>query len=214
MKLKVKELKPKLIKLVPRQNSKMVNYPPTKMNWMPKYSRESVAYKFLNREFRNKRHSTKKPDEKFDNPKFRGIGSRGKQMNHKENLSRADGYNPLRKEKVVQDINLDEVAIQEQMQLNFKGTELKGKRITDKSEAIACINQYGGKRKFNRGGQGGGIRSGLYSGGLMMRAYEKAQIKKPNKDFIDEDEDEFSNLQELIQSEQTDSDIKTSNSGL
>lgn len=185
------------------------------MNWMPKYSRESVAYNFLNKEFRQKRHTTKKPDEKFDNPRFRGIGSRGKQMNHKENLSRADGYNPLRKEKVVPDVNLDEVAIQEQMQLNYRGSELKGKRITDKSEAIAWINKYGGKKKYNRGGNAGGRRSGLYSGGLMMRAYEKAQIKKPNQDFIDKEDDEFSNLQNLIQENQIpNSDIKTSDGGI
>ena len=135
-------------------------------------------------------------------------------MNHKEDLSRADGYNSLRREKPEQEMNLDEVAIQEQMQLNFKGTELKGRRITDKSEAIKWINEYGGKKKYNRGGNAGGRRSGMYSGGLMMRAYEKAQIKKSSGDFIDKEEDEFSNLQDMIQMEQTDSNIKTANDGL
>jgi hypothetical protein len=198
-----------------RSEQKLVNYPPTKVNFAPRWNRENVAYNFINREFRAKRHMPLPLDKKHYNKSFTGNGARGKMRHDKEDLSKVTGYQKLVREKKKNNININEVALQEKRQINFDGAELKGKRTTIKSEGLAYIREYGGKKKYNRGGQAGGRRSGAYSGGLMMRQYEREQIKQSSADKMVVEDDEFSNVQALIQKQQIpDSNIKTDSLGI
>lgn len=154
-------------------------------------------------------------DQKFYNKSFTGNGARGKMRHDKEDLSKVTGYQKLVKEKKKKNININEVALQEKRQINFDGAELKGKRTTIKSEGLDYIRQYGGKKKYNRGGQGGGRRSGAYSGGLMMRQYEREQIKQSSADKMVVEDDEFSNVQALIQQQQIPNNkLKTDSLGI
>jgi len=174
-----------------------------------------VAYNFINKEFRAKRHMGRPLDQKFYNKSFTGNGARGKMRHDKEDLSKVTGYQKLVKEKKKKNININEVALQEKRQINFDGAELKGKRTTIKSEGLDYIRQYGGKKKYNRGGQGGGRRSGAYSGGLMMRQYEREQIKQSSADKMVVEDDEFSNVQALIQQQQIPNNkLKTDSLGI
>ena len=129
-------------------------------------------------------------------------------------LKKSVGKEKLIREKTIkEETNLDEVAVQEYMQLNFKGAELKGKSITDKKEAIDYIKKN--NIKYNRGGNAGGRRSGLFSGGMMMREYERSQVKFSSEDFNEpEIDDEFEQLQNKIEKSQIDSNIMISSDGL
>lgn len=139
-------------------------------------------------------------DQKYYNKRFTGNGARGKMQHDKEDMSKVTGYQKLVKEKATKNININELALQEKRELNYNGAEVKGRRITLKSPAKDYIRQV--NKKYNRGGQGGGRRSGAYSGGLMMRMYEQQQIKQSSEDRLVEEDDEFSNIQSLIQEHQ------------
>ena len=141
-------------------------------------------------------------DKMHYNKSFTGNGAKGKMRHDKEDLSKVTGYQKLVREKKKNNINFDEVGLQEKREINFDGAELKGKRVTLRSDGLAYIREYGGKKKYNRGGQAGGRRSGAYSGGLMMREYERMQIKQSSGDKMVEEDDEFSNVQALIQKQQ------------
>jgi len=154
-------------------------------------------------------------DKMHYNKSFTGNGAKGKMRHDKEDLSKVTGYQKLVKEKKTNNINIDEVALQEKREINFDGAELRGRRLTLKSEGLAYIREYGGKKKYNRGGQGGGRRSGAYSGGLMMREYERMQIKQTSADKMVAEDDEFSNIQALIQKQQIpNNNYKVSSTGL
>jgi len=115
--------------------------------------------------------------------------------------------------KIRKNINFNEVAVQEKRDLNFNGAELKGRRITLKTNARDYINNN--KKKYNRGGQGGGRRSGAYSGGLMMREYERQQIKTKSGDKLVDESDEFSNLQHLMEKQAAPNNkLKVSSTGI
>ena len=149
------------------------------------------------------------------NKSFTGNGAKGKMRHDKEDLSKVTGYQKLVRQKKKNNINIDEVALQEKREINFDGAELRGRRITLRSEGLEYIREYGGKKKYNRGGQAGGRRSGAYSGGLMMRQYEREQIKQSSADKMVEEDDEFSNVQALIQKQQIpNSKIKTDSLGI
>lgn len=199
MKLKPITYQVKKIPYVPRKEAKQINYPPTKVNFTPRWNRVNVAYNYINKEFRAKTNMPLPLDKMHYNKSFTGNGARGKMRHDKTDLSKVTGYQKLVKEKKKKNINIDELALQEKRQINFDGAELKGKRVTLKSEGLEYIREYGGRKKYNRGGQGGGRRSGAYSGGLMMRQYEKEQIKKPSNDKRVLENDEFGNLQDMIQ---------------
>jgi len=188
------------------------------MPWMPNYKEQNRGFNFFNKEFRDKRFTTPKINKSYYNEKFLGIGARGKKRNDLEpqSIKKADGYKGLRKERPEKVINLDEVAVQEKRQLNFEGAPLRGYRITDKQEAQQFINEYGGKKKYNRGGKTSN-RSGAYSAGFMMRSYEKEQIKLSSKDFEVREDDEFKNLADMVLKAQDPNnkiDIKTSAEGV
>lgn len=170
----------------------------TKMNWIPNYKEQNRGFNFYNKEFRNKRFTVQPINKRFYNEKFLGIGARGRQRNdlEGESVKRADGYGKLKKERPEQLIELDEIAVVEKRQMNFEGAPLKGYRITNRQEAVRYINEFGGKRKYNRGGKVS-RQSGLYGGGYMMRAYEQAQIKQSSNDFVVE-ADEFKNLADMV----------------
>lgn len=148
------------------------------------------------------------------NDSFTGNGAHGSYNHNMTDLKKSVGKEKLIREKTIkEETNLDEVAVQEYMQLNFKGAELKGKRITDKKEAIDYIKKN--NIKYNRGGNAGGRRSGLFSGGMMMREYERSQVKFSSEDFNEpEIDDEFEQLQNKIEKSQIDSNIMISSDGL
>lgn len=184
------------------------------MDIAPKWSREDVAFNFINKDFRKNRHMVRPLNKNIHDNRWTSNGGHGIYRHDITNLVKAAGKETLIREKPIkEETNLDEVAVQEYMQLNFKGAELKGKRITDPKEAIEYIKNT--SKKYNRGGQAGGRRTGLFSGGMRMREYEKAQIKLSSEDFNQaEEDDEFESLQSRIEKQETDSNIKKSESGL
>ena len=180
-----------------RSEQKVVNYPPTKLNFVPKWSRQNVAFNFINKNFRAKRNMPMPIDQKYYNKRFSGNGARGKMNHDQEDMSKVTGYQKLVKEKTTKNININELALQQNRELNYNGAEVRGKRITLKGPAKDYIRQN--NKKYNRGGKAGSRRSGAYSGGLKMRLFEKQQIKLSSADKMVEEKDEFSNLQNLIQ---------------
>jgi len=183
-----------------RKNLTLTNYPPKKLQVVPQWSKEDSAFNFINKEFRKNRNAVKKMNNKYFNKSFTGNGARGHMKHDKEDLSKVTGYQKLRKEKPKKHININEEGLAEKREINYNGAELKGKRITLSSVGKAYIKEN--SKKWNRGGQGGGRRSGMFSGGLSMRWYEAHQIKKPSGDKQVVEKDEFSNLQNLIQKQQ------------
>jgi hypothetical protein len=216
MKLKNLEFKPNEIITLAQRGSNPKNYQTIKYDFVPKWNREMVAFNFINEDFRKNRHQTRPIPNNIHNNKWGSNGGHGTYNHDKTDLTKMAGKETLIREKPVkEETNLNEVAVQEYMQLNFKGAELKGKQITDKKEAIEWIRQNGGSIKYNRGGNAGGRRSGLYSGGMMMREYEKAQVKMSNQNFMQpEEDDEFETLQSRIQEQETDSNIMVGGEGL
>ena len=180
----------------------------------PKWSREDVAFNFINKDFRKNRHTVRKMNKNIHDNRWTSNGGHGIYRHDITNLVKVAGKEKLIREKLInEDTNLNEIAVQEYMQLNFKGTELKGKRITNKKEAIDYIKSI--SKKYNRGGNGGGRRTGLYSGGMRMREYEKIQLKLSAEDFNQaEEDDEFESLQSKIEKQETDSNIKIGHDGL
>ena len=213
MKLKPITYEIKKIPYSQRKDQKQINYPPKKVTWAPRWNREAVAYNFINKEFRAKRHLPLPLDKKIYNKRFTGNGAHGRYHHDKEDLSKVTGYNKLKSMKIRKNINFNEVAIQEKRDLNFNGAELKGRRTTLKTNARDYINNN--KKKYNRGGQGGGRRSGAYSGGLMMREYERQQIKTKSGDKLVDESDEFSNLQDLMEEQAVPNNkLKVSSTGI
>ena len=199
--------------LVDLQKGKQKNFETSKMN-PPKWSREDVAFNFINKDFRKNRHTVRKMNKNIHDNRWTSNGGHGIYRHDITNLVKVAGKEKLIREKLInEDTNLNEIAVQEYMQLNFKGTELKGKRITNKKEAIDYIKST--SKKYNRGGNAGGRRTGLYSAGRRMREYEKIQLKLSAEDFNQaEEDDEFESLQSKIEKQETDSNIKIGHDGL
>lgn len=179
-----------------------------------RWGRERVAFNFMNKEFRKNRHLVRPLSTSIYNNKFTSNGGHGVYEHDKTNLVKIAGREKLIKEKEInEEINFDELKIIEKTQINFKGAELKGKRITNKKEALQNIKNL--RVKYNRGGNAGGRRSGLFSGGLAMREYEKEQVRLSSQDFEEPvEDDEFETLQSRIQEQEQNTDIMISGEGL
>ena len=97
------------------------------------------------------------------------------------------------------------------MQLNFDGTELRGKRVTSAEEAKQFIRKFGGVIKRNRGEH---FKTGRFSGGKLRREYEASTQRISSTGDNVEVEDEFTNLQEQMQNEQTELNVKPNDEGM
>ena len=149
---------------------------------------------------------------------FAGNGARGRSKHMNEDLLKVAGNDNIKKKpKPVVDIELDAQAVEEQMQLNFDGTELRGKRVTSADEAKQFIRKFGGVIKRNRGDH---FKTGRFSGGKLRREYEAATQRVSSTQRISstgnnvEVDDEFTNLQDGMESEQTGLNIKPSDEGM
>jgi len=143
---------------------------------------------------------------------FAGNGARGRYKHTNENLLKVAGNDNIKKKpKPVVDIELDAQAVEEQMQLNFDGTELRGNRVTSAEEAKQFIRKFGGVIKRNRGEH---FKTGRFSGGKLRREYEAATQRISSTGDNVEVEDEFTNLQQKMQNEQTDVNVKPNDEGM
>jgi len=185
---------------------------PQKVKRIPRAVRPDMAFNSYNKQLRKKKGIEEPIEKSIHNFNFSGNGMRGLQKHTKGNVISLAGNTNLRnKPKKVNDIELNAEDVQEQMQLNFDGTQIRGKRITDNEEAKAWIKKYGGVIKHTRGNN---FTSGRFTGGLLRRTYE-AQTKRESGDGVNvEVEDEFTDLNKQIQEEQTNSNIKVSSEGL
>jgi len=184
----------------------------TTLKVLPKFPRCDNAFYSYNKALKKKKavvNPIQQAIYKFD---FAGNGARGRMTHTKENLEKVAGNKNIKKKpKKVKEIELDSQNVEEQMQMNFDGSELRGNRTTSVEEAKRFIKKFGGSIKFNRGE---GFKSGHYSGGLLRRTYERETRRLSSTGDNVEKDDEFANLAESIQEEQTDSNIKVGDEGL
>ena len=186
---------------------------PEKVKVLPQRFLVDKAFYSYNKELRAKKgmvHPIKKAIYNFD---FAGNGARGRYTHTKENLEKVAGNtNIIKKPKLIVDIEIDPQQVEEQSQLNFNGTELKGNRTTNAEEAKAFIRKYGGIIKYNRGEH---FKSGRFSGGLLRRTYEAETNRQGVAPQEEKPVDEFTNLQEQIQEEQIkDESVKVGMEGM
>lgn len=183
------------------------------MTWLPTYEKQDTAYNFVNKEFRKKRFQNVPMSNKIHNKDFSFNGARGKMRHTKSDVVKVAGSKKLRKEKIEKPTDIDTEKVIEKTQLIFKGSDVRGLQKTNKKEAIAWLKKNGNKIKYNRGKH---RRSGLYSGGLMMRKYEeltkRLDAQRGEKEVV---VDEFANLQQNIQDTIVpNNQLKISSSGL
>ena len=128
---------------------------------------------------------------------FAGNGARGRSKHTKENLLKVAGNENIKKKpKKVVDMELDAQAVEEQMQLNFDGTQLRGKRVTSAEEAKQFIRKFGGVVRRNRGEH---FKTGRFSGGKLRREYEASTKRISSTGNNVEVDDEFTNLAEQME---------------
>jgi len=179
---------------------------------LPKFPRLDNAFYSYNRELKQKKGMCAPIQKAIYNFDFAGNGARGRYKHTNENLLKVAGNDNIKKKpKAVVDIELDAQAVEEQMQLNFDGTELRGKRVTSAEEAKQFIRKFGGTIKRNRGDH---FTSGRYSGGLLRREYEASTKRVSSTGDNIEVDDEFTNLAQQMEAEQTDLNIKIDDAGM
>jgi len=185
---------------------------PTDLKVLPKFPRLDNAFYSYNRQLKQKKGMCAPIQKAIYNFDFAGNGARGRSKHTKENLLKVAGNDNIKKKaKLVVDIELDAQAVEEQMQLNFDGTELRGKRVTSAEEAKEFIRKFGGVVKRNRGEH---FKTGRFSGGLLRREYEASTKRVSSAGDNSEVQDEFTNLQDGMEAEQTGLNIKPSDEGM
>tara|TARA_R110000822_G_scaffold123182_1_gene257564 strand:+ start:997 stop:1632 length:636 start_codon:yes stop_codon:yes gene_type:complete len=185
---------------------------PTELKVLPKYPRLDNAFYSYNRQLKREKGMCNPIQKAIYNFDFAGNGARGRYKHTKQDLEKVAGNTNIKKKpKKVTDMELDAEAVEEQMQLNFDGTELRGKRVTSADEAKQFIRKFGGVIKRNRGDH---FRSGRYSGGKLRREYEASTKRFSSTGQNVEVEDEFTNLQDGMEAEQTGLNIKAGDEGM
>jgi len=185
---------------------------PTELKVLPKFPRLDNAFYSYNRQLRKEKGMCAPIQKAIYNFDFAGNGARGRSKHMNENLLKLAGNDNIKKKpKPVVNIELDAETVEEQMQLNFDGTELRGKRITSAEEAKQFIRKFGGVVKRNRGEH---FKTGRFSGGKLRREYEASTQRISSTGDNVEVEDEFTNLQQQMQNEQTDLNVKPNDEGM
>lgn len=185
---------------------------PAEIKVLPKYPRLDNAFYSYNRQLRKKKGICAPIQKAIYNFDHAGNGARGRYKHTQQNLEKVAGNTNIKKKpKKVSDMELDAQAVEEQMQLNFDGTELRGKRVTSAEEAKQFIRRFGGVVKRNRGEH---FKTGRFSGGVLRRTYERETQRLSSAGDNVEVEDEFVNLQDGMESEQTGLNIKPSDEGM
>ena len=185
---------------------------PTEVKVLPKFPRLDNAFYSYNRELKKQKGMCAPIQKAIYNFDFAGNGARGRSKHMNEDLLKVAGNDNIKKNpKPVVDIELDAQAVEEQMQLNFDGTELRGNRVTSAEEAKQFIRKFGGVIKRNRGEH---FKTGRFSGGKLRREYEASTQRISSTGDNIEVEDEFTNLQEQMQAEQTDLNVKPNDEGM
>jgi len=184
---------------------------PTEVKVLPKFPRLDNAFYSYNRQLKKQKGMCAPIQKAIYNFDFAGNGARGRSKHMNENLLKVAGNENIKKKpKKVVDMDLDAQAVEEQMQLNFDGTELRGKRVTSADEAKQFIRKFGGVIKRNRGEH---FKTGRFSGGKLRREYEAATKRFSSTGDNVEVEDEFTNLAEQMEAEQTDLNVKVGDEG-
>ena len=179
---------------------------------LPKFPRCDNAFYSYNKALKKKKGVANLIQQAIYKSDFAGNGARGRMTHTKENLEKVAGNKNIKKKpKKVKEIELDSQAVEEQSQMNFDGTDLRGKRVTSAEEAKAFIKKFGGSIKYNRGEH---YKTGRFSGGVLRRTYERETRRLSSAGDNVQKEDEFHSLQESIQEEQTDLNIKPNDEGM
>lgn len=185
---------------------------PTELKVLPKFPRLDNAFYSYNRQLKKEKGMCAPIQKAIYNFDFAGNGARGRSKHMNENLLKVAGNDNIKKKpKPVIDIELDAEKVEEQMQLNFDGTELRGRRVTSAEEAKQFIRKFGGVIKRNRGEH---FKTGRFSGGKLRREYEASTQRISSTGDNIEVEDEFTNLQEQMQNEQTELNVKPNDEGM
>ena len=172
---------------------------PTKVKELPQFTKIDSAFNSYNRELRKKRFIEHPLSKAVHNADFCGNGSRGRMRHMSQKVEKAAGDTNIKKKpRKVIDVEIDAQDVIEQSQINFDGTEVRGKRTTNSAEAKAWIKKYGGVVKNNRGIH---FTSGHFSGGKLRREYEASTKRYPSEGDNVMVDDEFKNLSEMQQEE-------------
>lgn len=184
---------------------------PEKIKVLPKYPRLDNAFYSYNRQLRKEKGVCNPIQKAIYNFDHAGNGARGRYKHTKQNLEKVAGNTNIKKKpKKVSDMELDATAVEEQMQINFDGTQLRGKRVTSAEEAKQFIRKFGGTLKRNRGEH---FKTGRFSGGKLRREYEASTKRFSSTGDNVDVEDEFVNLQQQMEEEQTGLNIKVGDEG-
>ena len=184
---------------------------PTEVKVLPRFPRLDNAFYSYNRQLKKEKGMCAPIQKAIYNFDFAGNGARGRSKHTKENLLKVAGNENIKKKpKKVVDMELDAQAVEEQMQLNFDGTQLRGKRVTSAEEAKQFIRKFGGVVRRNRGEH---FKTGRFSGGKLRREYEASTKRISSTGNNVEVDDEFTNLAEQMEAEQTDLNVKVGDEG-
>jgi len=185
---------------------------PTELKVLPKFPRLDNAFYSYNRQLKREKGMCAPIQKAIYNFDFAGNGARGRSKHMNENLLKVAGNENIKKKpKPVVDMELDAEAVEEQMQLNFDGTQLRGNRVTSADEAKQFIRKFGGVVRRNRGEH---FKTGRFSGGKLRREYEASTKRFSSTGDNIEVEDEFTNLSEQMEAEQTDLNVKINDAGM
>jgi len=185
---------------------------PQTIKELPQFTKIDGAFNSYNKELRKKRFVNNPIQKSIYNFDFAGNGARGTMTHTKENVLKVAGNDKIgKKPKIVLDIELDLEKIKEAEQYNFDGTELRGRRTTNATEAKEFIRKYGGVVKYNRGEH---FKSGRFSGGILRRTYEAETKRESASGDVVEKEDEFKNLTEMVEESELKGKAKVKDEGM
>tara|TARA_R110000803_G_scaffold2417_2_gene8197 strand:- start:2744 stop:3277 length:534 start_codon:yes stop_codon:yes gene_type:complete len=171
---------------------------------IPVWQKQDSAFNSLTKEFREVKFQNKPMNIKIHNPRFTGNGMRGNYHHNKNTAESLANATILKREKPDKTIELDAEKIKEKEQIDMNGAMLKGKMVTNVSSAKKWIASN--KVKYGRGKH---RVSGHWSGGLLRREYEKnTRLAESIMEEPEDEEDEFGMLEDKIQEEESESNIK------